>query len=140
MSVLDDLGTPLASVASSSGANGYFLSRGMMPDSSVATDRMVALIEMGGSARILGPNLTDATVQVLVRGPQMTQVSSAYRDAQAVAQQAKHALHGFTATTVNGRYYVAIQAQQEPYSIGEDEVQRPLFSATYRVLVSAATS
>ena len=136
MALLEDMSALLSasSVASSSGAGGFTISRNWLPDSTGLQDRVVALIETAGLAPSPRTELDTAGLQVLVRGASLISTSSAFTQAEATAQAAKAALHGVgPVTSSTGRYYPGIRALQEPFLLHLDEKKRPVMACNYLV-------
>lgn len=135
MALLPELGDKLSSqsVASSSGVGGWFISYGEMPDSTATADRMVALLQTGGFAPDAATEVDRPAMQLLVRGQSRTDASTAYEEAETKAQEVKGVLHGITPGTIDGRHYVGIWAEQDPFFGGYDENRRPVFVTNYRI-------
>jgi hypothetical protein len=118
--------------SSGSGSPAWYLWLGNMADSTAFPDRGVALLESGGPPEILNLRIDQPLFQVLVRGARTNQVSSAYEEAREKAEQIKFGLHMLTDATLSGVRYLQIQAEQEPFYIGNDANERPVFSCNYR--------
>lgn len=126
-----------AGVCSSSGANGWALVRNWLPDSTAVADKMVALIDTGGSTPMLPVEIDKPTWQVLVRGDSMARVAGAAETAKAEADAIYGVLHGLggvllpTSSAAGARYYVQVQALQSPALLRYDEQQRPVYVTNY---------
>ena len=133
MALVAEIGARLSTqgVASSSGEDGYYLGLGMLMDSTVLPDRMVAVIQTPGQAPDAATEVDRPGFQILTRGPSVLTVSSGYKEARAKARDAKTALHAMTPGSLSGRHYVGIWATQEPVFTGYDESYRPLFSENF---------
>jgi len=131
--LLDEIGAWLAaqSVASSSGEDGFFLGLGMMMDSTVLADRMIAVIETGGLAPDAATEVDRPGFQVITRGASTQSVSTAYPEAESKAEAASLALHAIAPGSLSGRHYVGIWATQSHFFLGYDEEGRPLFSQNF---------
>lgn len=139
--LLDEVGGYLAaqSLASSSGANGWVLYKGWLPDSTVLADKAVALIETGGMPPSPGRiEVEYPTFQVKVRGGVLMQSTGAYLAARTEAEAIKTALHGLgpvqlpSSSAASAWYYRDIVALQSPAFVGMDAQQRPVFVCNYR--------
>ena len=133
--LLDDIATVLIanSVASSSGEGGWYLWKSHLPDSTYIANLAVAIIETGGYAPDASVELARPTFQLLTRGRSIMQVSTAYEEARAKAQEANDALHAYTPGQINEHHYVGIWAEQDAFFAGLDEGDRPMFSQNFRV-------
>lgn len=136
--LLDEIATRLddSGIASSSGDDGWVLMKSMLPDSSALQNKMVALIEVSGEAPDGYTELDRPRFQVLVRGDPITQVSSAYEEARAKAEEIKIDLHTLAPVTLSGRYFPAIWAMQDPFLREYDKSDRPILSIDFRVFRS----
>lgn len=135
MALLDDIGTALStnSVASSSGESGWYLWKGHMPDSTYVADRAIAVLQTAGFAPDAATEVDRPAFQLLTRGPSIMQVSTAYELVEAKAQAAAAVLHAITPGAINGRHYVGVWAEQDPFFAGLDESDRVVFSQNFRV-------
>lgn len=136
--LLDEIGDRLDAqgIASSSGDDGWVLMKSMLPDSSALQDKMVALIEVPGDAPDGYTELDRPHFQVLVRGDPITQVSSAYEEARAKAEEIKIDLHTLAPATLSGRYFPAMWALQDPFLLEYDASDRPVLSIDFRAFRS----
>lgn len=135
MAFLDEIAAAIEAGTTEAGTGSSFpIFRGMMPDSTVLGDRAVALILTGGYPDDARVTLDRPGLQVLVRGAQANQVSTAYQEAEIVAWSVKNALHEYHGTpSSSGLYYVGIWNESGPFFLGVDEVQRPVFSNNLRI-------
>ena len=124
------------SLASSSGADGWLLVKSMLPDSSALQDKIVALIETPGEPPDAQTEVDKPHFQVLVRGASIAQVSSAYEEAAAKAQEIKRDLHRLGPVTLSGRYFPAMWAMQDPFLLEVDQRDRPTFVMNVRAFRS----
>ena len=138
MPILDEIATRLddQGIASSSGDDGWVLTKSMLPDSSALQDKMVALIEVLGEAPDAYTELDRPHFQVLVRGDPITTVSSSYETARAKAEEIKIDLHAITPGSLSGRHYVGIWALHDPFLLEYDKSDRPVLVADYRAFRS----
>lgn len=138
MAILDEIGDRLDSqgIASSSGDDGWVLTKSMLPDSSALQDKMVALIEVLGEAPDAYTELDRPHFQVLVRGDPITTVSSSYETARAKAEEIKVDLHAITPGSLSGRHYAGIWALQDPFLLEYDKSDRPVLQCDYRAFRS----
>lgn len=138
MALLDEIGGRLddQGIASSSGDDGWVLMKSMLPDSSALQDKLVALIEVPGEPPDAYTELDRPHFQVLVRGDPIVQVSSAYEEARAKAEEIKVDLHTLAPVTLSGRYYAALWALQDPFLLEYDLSDRPVLQCDYRAFRS----
>lgn len=136
--MLQEIGTELdyKGIASTSGADGWFLMKSMLPDSSALPDKVVALIETPGEPPDARNDLDKPHFQVLVRGDSITTVSSAYEEASAKAKEIKRDLHRIGPATLRGRYYPAMWVLQDPFLLEYDKSDRPTFVMNIRAFRS----
>lgn len=142
--LLDEIAARLIAnnIASSSGSGSplWYLWRGTLPDSTMTADRAVALRETGGLPQILNLQIDRPSLQVLVRGARMNQVSTAYQEARLKAEEIKLHFHGLTGVTLSSVEYPGLLAEQEPFYVGEDADQRPIFSCNYQIWRTSTSS
>ena len=138
MAFLEEIKVQLStnSVASSSGEGGWYIALGQLPDSTAVPDRIVALLQTGGGAPDAATEVDRPGLQVLTRGLSLMNNSTAYEEAEAKAQEVKRTLHAMTPGSLDGRHYVGIWAEQDPFFAGYDESDRPRFSQNFRVMRS----
>lgn len=136
--LLQEIGTELdyKGIASTSGADGWFLTKSMLPDSTALPDKVVALIETPGEPPDARNDLDKPHFQVVVRGDPINQVSSAYEEASAKAKEIKRDLHTIGPATLRGRYYPAMWAMQDPFLLEYDKNDRPTFVMNVRAFRS----
>ena len=136
--LLQEIGTELdyKGIASTSGADGWFLTKSMLPDSSELQNKVVALIETPGEPPDAQNDLDKPHFQVLVRGDSIATVSSAYEEASAKAKEIKRDLHRIGPATLRGRYYPAMWALQDPFLLEYDQSDRPTFVMNIRAFRS----
>jgi hypothetical protein len=128
---LASTGVALAKLPGSTDTNTWTVYKSLMPDK---PDRAVVVVETGGSAPYGRFAMTEPAFQVRLRGSPINESTSAYADARLRIEQIKNNLHGMTPTTLSPAYYAAVWAEQEPFSLGLDENQRPEFSVNFRAL------
>jgi len=98
---------------------------GLMPDS---PDECVSIIDTPGTEPGVGPYYY-SSVQVLVRGG-----VGEYDSAAALGRDIAAVLHEYTGKPDSSTlYYAGIWQLSEPFFIGVDEKNRPLFSTNYRI-------
>ena len=144
VTLLDEIAGKItaAGLASSSGANGWMLLKSYLPDSTALQHKCVALMETGGRAPDLPTELDYPSFQVLVRGDVTATSTGAYAAARAEAEAIKLALHGLggqylpTSSATDKRWYVEVQAQQEPMPLPFDAQQRPRIVCNYATIRS----
>lgn len=126
-----------AGVCSSSGANGWVAVRNWLPDSTALPNKLVALVATGGAPPMLPVEIDKPTFQVLVRGENIAKSSGAYEAAETEAEAIKAALHAIggillpSSSAVGARYYVQVQALQDPALLHYDAQQRPVIVTNY---------
>ena len=122
-----------ANLAATSGSGtGWYLWKGGMPDSTAIPDRAVLVRNTGGPEPIWTLGIEQPAFQVVVRGARTVDVSSAYKEARAMAQDVRDRLHFTVGASLSGVAYPGILAEQEPFYMGEDLDQRPVFVCNYR--------
>lgn len=123
MAVLDDLISVLvAANVGTAGTNIFASSAAVIP---IGMGPYLTLNETGGVAptRVQNsrpPNTVRPTVQVLVRAGRIAGTQEAWPAAYAMALAAYVALDGVFNTTINGVFYLSIQARQEVTDMGLD--------------------
>lgn len=135
MALLEEIAGKLtaAGLASSSGMAGWVLVKSWLPDSTAMPHPVVAVTETGGYPAALSVELDYPTFSVRVRGD-----VGGYAAARAEAEAIKLALHGLggvllpTSSAAGARYYVQIQAQQDPALLQIDAQQRPVIVCNFR--------
>ena len=108
----------------------------MLPDSSALQNKIVAIIETAGEAPDASTELDKPHFQVIVRGDPITQVSSAYEETRAKADQITIDLHAINPGTLSGRHYPGIWALQDPFLLEYDQNDRPVLSTEFRAFRS----
>jgi len=98
---------------------------GIMPES---PDACVSIRDMTGPPPELRYELDYPSIQILIRG-----AKGAYPTAFAKAQAVHNALHGVVNTTINLTRYLLISAAHSPAYLGDDSLNRPLFSINFDV-------
>jgi len=133
VALLDEVATYIADggiASTSAGSTGFQLWKGGMPDSTAVSDRAVLVRQTGGSPPLWTLGIDQPTFQVVVRGARMAEVSSAYKEARSKIQAIRDRLH-YAVATLSTVVYPGILAQQEPFSMGEDIEQRPVFVCNF---------
>jgi hypothetical protein len=127
MALLDDLGSYLQAQGVATLQTDLF--KGGLPmDSPLAPvhDAIMAIIESAGLPPFHIHNIQQASfeqpvVQVVVRGAPYD-----YAEARARAQAAFLALDGLSNITINGTFYLFVQALQSPFFLHSDQMSRPV--------------
>lgn len=112
---------------------------GHLPDSTTAgvPDRAIALVLGFGDGDYGRVEIEQPGLQVIVRGPSITEISTGYEEAYGIAHMVKNALHGYTgAPSTDSKNYVGIWNESGPFFVGFDESMRPNFSNNFRVMRS----
>jgi hypothetical protein len=142
--LLDDLGDLVSSggvggVGSTSTSSGYGIFLGIMPN---APDKCVAIYESGGVAPVHAfagaPGLAvleRPRVQVTVRAD-----AFGYSTGRQVMNTIFKLLDGLPSRTINNTSYQWISAVQSPFSLGMDEVNRPLISVNFDVMKTLSSA
>lgn len=137
MALLEEIAARLsaATLASSTGMNGWVLMKSWLPDSTALPDKLVAIIETQGLPPHARPEIDMPGFQILVRGTAVQRGSSGYSEARSQAQSIKNDLHarsGALGTTAGStQYYVGIWAQQDPFLVEYDAQGRPLIACNF---------
>ena len=97
-------------------------------------DKCITLYETGGFPPEVRPELAYPTFQVVVRAD-----TTGYSTGREKLQAVENALHGFASTTINGVYYVCIDAMSGPIPLGFDGENRPLIAENFRALRDRTT-
>ena len=141
---LDEIATHIAasSLASSSGASGFYLWKGFLPDSTAIAARAVALVETAGFApsQRTGEQIENAGLQLLVRGQSMTDASTAQEEAKLEIERITALLGQVAGQQLSSWHYVGIWAEQSPYFLGMDNADRPLYVCNFRLARAAPTT
>lgn len=138
MALLEEIEARLvaASLASSTGLNGWRLVKSYMPDSTALPDKLVAIIETAGMPSEARTEVDFPGFQVLVRGSALQRASSGYSEARSEAQSIKNDLHArgngpLGTTSGSTQHYVGIWAQQDPFLVEYDAQGRPIIACNF---------
>lgn len=137
MAYLDEIatilsGSTVAALPGGSTASGWYMYKGMLPDSTAVGSKGIALLETAGAGVVERVGYDNLGLQVVVRGDPMNSTeASVYATAQAKMTQARDVLSGYTGTTTTN--YLGIWCQNHAF-LGYDDNWRPQFVANFRVM------
>ncbi len=141
MSFLDEIESHLVSqglgkTPGSTSTNAWTIYRTLMPES---PDRVIGLFETSGEPPTAGAGVDKPGLQVRIRGPKMKESTGAYSTARTQIGSIKDTLHEFDPGSISGRHYGGMWAEQEPFSLGYDDNDRPELSCNFRTHRSRTT-
>lgn len=136
MPLLDEIASRLddQNLASTSSGADFFLVKAIMPDTTAAGDRVVALFETGGGPPSPRPVYHQPTFQVRVRGDAMDATSGAYPAARSQIEKIWLDLNGLGNLSLSGTHYAGIWAEQSPFLLRYDDNQRPELVCNFRAI------
>ena len=128
-------GSTVAALPGGSTTSGWYMYKGMLPDSSALPDKGIGLIETAGAGVMERVQMEQPGLQMVVRGDQLNSTSTdVYATAAAKMNQARDVLAGYAGSSGSiGVHYLGIWCQNQAF-FGYDDTWRPIFISNFRVM------